>query len=425
MEVEYRVGAATTDITPPVGTPLGGYAFRGVHQCTGVCHPLTAAALVIDDGTTPVLLISAEWLGFYDKADLVRARVMAATGLSEGQIVLTGTHTHCGPAIRDFDVERHGRIDTDYVTSAADRIAAAAAAAWRDRLPARLRRTAGHLDLAVCRRRPDPSRPGRVLSGPHPYPDGPTDHELGVLLAVSSVDGAVRTVIVNYACHPTAMAGAEIGGDYVGFALDHLTTTFPGAVPIFLQGCAGDQSPRPLHEGSDRFDRRTPAQVRALGEELGVTVRDAVNAGLTEVTGPISLARSVIDLEIEPEPTGDRQLPVPFEIQTVQFGSSLLLVAMAAEMTVEHGLRLKDELADRFGQIIPVGYANAMVGYVPVRRQFTELGYEVLDANRYHGRGGRYLETTEDQIHAEIRRLLASRPTANQLTGSDERSDVP
>lgn len=155
---DYLVGIATTDVTPPVGTPMCGYAFRGVHATTGVYHRLRAVAVVVDDGLTPVLLVSVEWLGCYDKAPAIRRRLSAATGIPEPQIVVTGTHTHCGPAIRESDVAQHGEIDREYLVRATEAIAEAAAQAWHQRFPARLRRGVGRFDLAVCRRRPDPDQ---------------------------------------------------------------------------------------------------------------------------------------------------------------------------------------------------------------------------------------------------------------------------
>ena len=100
---------------------------------------------------------------------------------------------------------------------------------------------------------------------------------------------------------------------------------------------------------------------------------------------------------------------VPFEVQAVTFGTSLLLVTLAAEATVEHGLRFKREWGERFDQVLVLGYANGVVGYVPVRRQKPEGGYEVDWANRFHGRPGAFRAETEDQIHAAVRQALRGR----------------
>lgn len=433
---QYRVGIATADITPPVGAPLAGFAARAQHTSTGVDHPLRAVATVIDDGRTDLLVVALEWLGCYDQAPRLRRVLAERTGIAEQRILLNASHTHCGPAIREADYAEHGWIDEDYLEAAIQKIANAAGIAARHRYPAVLRWGVGACSIAMNRRRPDPERPGRVFDAMLPNPDGLTDHEVGVITVESADDGLLRGIMINYACHPTSRSGLRIGGDYVGFAYDRLEQAFPYAQPLFLQGCAGDQKPRPHQAGADVFGTRTVDQVRELGDELGDAVAAVIRSGLTPATGPITVASGIEVLHTEPvdratleaerdRPTApfrrpwaevlldrlDRGVPdldrVPFEVQTVAFGDSVAMIAMAGEMTVEHGLRLKRDHGERFGAVFPLGYANGMVGYVPVARQFDEYGYEVLDSNQRHFRTGRYLPGTEDQLHDRISRLLA------------------
>ena len=69
-------------------------------------------------------------------------------------------------------------------------------------------------------------------------------------------------------------------------------------------------------------------------------------------------------------------------------------------MTVEHGLRLKRELGPHFDNVLILAYTNDIVGYVPVRRQIPEGGYEVWFSQQYWKRTGPYVAATEDRIHA-------------------------
>jgi hypothetical protein len=97
---------------------------------------------------------------------------------------------------------------------------------------------------------------------------------------------------------------------------------------------------------------------------------------------------------------------VPFEVQTVRIGNSLAMITLAGEMTVEHGLRLKRELRPHFGDVFVMGYTNRIVGYVPVKRQIPEGGYEVWIAQQIHKRTGPYAAETEDRIHEAVHRDL-------------------
>jgi neutral ceramidase len=436
-EQTYRAGIATTDITPPVGTPLGGYADRYVHTSTGVYHPLRAVAVAIEDDDCALVLVSAEWLGFYEQADRVRAMVSGSTGLPVSNIVLSATHTHCGPALGSRERAYHGWIDENYLQVAMEKIAEAAGQAWRHRYPATLRYGTAQCDVAMNRRFPQPTPAGSTAVTMAPNPVGPVDHDVGVLVVESAADGAPRGVVFSYSCHPTSRDGLQIGGDYVGFAYEYLDQRLPTAQPCFLQGCAGDQKPKPL-AGDTQFTRRTVDEVREIGYELGRAVDQLLHEDCLDwVHGPLAIRQTVVELQTEelddsalraeltnPELAYRRrwaehhlrrleeglrtEREVPFEIQTMSFGRSLAVVAMAGEMTVEHGTRLKRELGERFAHVLPLGYANGMVGYVPVERQFKELGYEVLDANQYFLRTGRYLSDTESRIHDTVRAMLRS-----------------
>ena len=118
----YQVGVSTVDITPPVGIYLAGFAARQ-EPSTEVYHPLKATAVAIDDGETPLLIVGAEILGFYERTEEVRSRINAATGIDPAHIILNGSHTHCGPCIREMDRERHGELDEDYLEDLFENVA--------------------------------------------------------------------------------------------------------------------------------------------------------------------------------------------------------------------------------------------------------------------------------------------------------------
>ena len=430
----YRVGIRKVDITPPVGIRQCGFAAR-TEPSESVYHPLQAVSVAVDDGATPILIVGADILGFYDKCDRVRSEVSAATGLPEAQIVLAGSHTHCGPHLRDFDVCRFGPLDMEYIDRMVNSIVAASKEAWETREAASLRFGVGRCDMAVCRRKPDGT--GKVMPSMLPYREGISDHEVPVL-TIESPDGELRGVVYNYACHPTSRGGHDIGGDYVSYAHDRIEENHPGAIACFVQGCGADQKPEPVDPNAETFGQREVEEVREIGARLGDAVTEAIRGGaMKPVSGPISVTQDILQLRTEPAdveelkrtiadptPLRDWLIPaakyllkrieegnpvepvVPFEMQTLRFGDSLAIVTLAGEMTAEHGLRLKRELGPHFGGVLVIGYANAIVGYVPVKRQLPEGGYCVAFANRFHHRTGPYVPETEDQIHAAAHRAL-------------------
>ncbi len=433
----YSVGIATGNITPDVGAPLCGFARRGLHTSTGVYHPLRTVATAIDDGQTAVIILSAEIIFFQDIAERVRLSIAQATGVPPAKILLCSTHTHCGPCFAARFRELHGWIDHDYVHHAIKVMTKAAYTAWHNRYPARLKVGVSHCDFAVSRRKPDPENANNVLWAPDPQ--GPHDHDVSIL-TVESLDGVLRGVLFSYACHPTSRGGLLIGGDYPGFAYDRIQEAFDNAQPAFLQGCGADQKPIPADPQAASFVPRTIEETRAIGRQLGDAVIGTIqNGDLQPVAGAIAMCQAMIDLFTEPvdkqrvaaelkgldmtsqkrwalhhQARMDAGLPeeraLPFEIQTLRFGSSLAVVALAGEAVVEHALRLKRELGPSFANVLPLAYANDVVGYIPVKRQFDEWGYEVFGSNQYYKRTGRFVAATEDQIHESVANLLELPP---------------
>ena len=56
-------GVAAVDITPPVGTPLGGYGARHGRPSTGVHDRLYAKALVLDNRSERIAIVTCDLIG--------------------------------------------------------------------------------------------------------------------------------------------------------------------------------------------------------------------------------------------------------------------------------------------------------------------------------------------------------------------------
>ena len=91
-------------MTPPVGYFLAGYGARTAPS-TRIYHPLTATVIILRGSDTDVMIVSVEWLGFYEQTASFRQAIHRATGVSEANILLLGTHTHCGSATRGLDAQ--------------------------------------------------------------------------------------------------------------------------------------------------------------------------------------------------------------------------------------------------------------------------------------------------------------------------------
>ncbi|MFM1850464.1 MAG: hypothetical protein RIS54_148 [Verrucomicrobiota bacterium] len=431
-EFPYLAGVADVDVTPAVGSKLAGFAAR-TEDSTGVYLPLRCIVTALTDRGTDrtLLLVSIEWLGFYDNTPQVRARVSAATGVPEGDILLCGTHTHCGPPIRKFvDADCRGGIVEAYVESVFVKVIAAGRAALAAREPVRLSSSTGWCGFAYCRRRPD-GRGGVTWA---PTLEGPHDHRVP-LLAMHAADGRLKHLVFGYTAHTTSSGAIlEIGGDYAGFALRELEGQL-GCTATFLQGCAGDQKPYVPDPAHDNFPKYPIPEIHALGRQLATAAMRELRQGRWQpVTGALAIDRTVIDLHTVVLPRADyaahlgsdneffarwarenlahldagHQPPtaVPFEIQTVRFGTSLAFIAMSAEMSVEYALRALQEFGGDYATVWPFAYANEILGYVCSERQLPEGGYEVFACMQYIMKSGPLRSGTEDQIFAAMHSLL-------------------
>lgn len=433
-DCSYLVGVAEVDVTPPLGTQLAGFAAR-TGAATGVYLPLRAISTVITERATnhTVIIVMVEWLGFYDNTDNVRAQIEALTGVTADNILLSGTHTHCGPPMRKFvDADCRTGIDEPWLNEAFAKIAATAKAAMESRQPLSLSSSTGWCGIGRSRRRPD----GKGGVTWNPTLDAPHDHTVP-MLRFADEQGQLRHLLFGYTAH-TSSAGQilEFGGDYAGFAMLEIEKSM-NCTCAFLQGCAGDQKAYLPKAGEEGFPQYTIDEVHEMGRQLASAVEREVKQGLwNQVAGPLSTSRCKIPLQLtvlsredyaswldsdneffarwarEYVAKLDRgesiDAEITFELQTIRFGESLLMVAMSGEMSAEYGLRVVKELGSRFGQVWPMGYANEIVGYVCSERQLPEGGYEVLSNMQYIMSPGPYASGTEDRIFAALHQELAS-----------------
>src|SRR5512146_2860728 len=93
----WQAGAAEVVVTPPVGIQLEGYGGRTAGSI-GIHDELYAHALVLDDGTTRVGIVSVDTLGT-DRhlVKRIRNEVSERTKISPENLLVLATHTHGGP----------------------------------------------------------------------------------------------------------------------------------------------------------------------------------------------------------------------------------------------------------------------------------------------------------------------------------------
>jgi hypothetical protein len=427
LAADFQAGVARVKITPPPSFWMSGYAAR-THPSEGVYQDLWAKALALRDVQGhQAVLVTTDLIGLPRVlSDEVASRVEARFEVARQALVLSASHTHCGPAVRknlavlyDFDEEDRKRVDA-YGDELVDRLVEVVGKALGDLAPASLSVGHGAVGFAVNRREPTPEG---VKIGVNP--DGPVDHDVPVL-KVTAPDGSLRAVLFGYACHNTTLGGDfyQIGGDYAGFAQAEIERAQPGATALFMMLCGGDQNPNP---------RGTLDLARQYGQALAAEVGRVMGTALLPVRPPIRTALDVVSLDFAPHTRAvfeqeaaspdkfrqrrarlmlaayDEGKPVrqtPYPVQAIRLGEDLTLVALAGEPVVDYVLRAKKELAGE--NLIVAGYCHDVMGYIPSRRVRQEGGYEAVDNMIYYGQPGPFAETVEETVFAAIRRVTAA-----------------
>jgi hypothetical protein len=423
--IELRVGIGRADITPKGPIWLSGYAARN-RPSDGVVNDLWAKALVIEDsGGGRVVLVTTDLVGIpHDLSEEVAARLKAKYGLERSQILLNASHTHCGPVVWPnlknmffFGSEEKERV-VQYAKLLTDDIVRAVDAAMADLSPARVSLGHGSAGFAINRRHA--TKTG-VQIGVNPA--GPVDHDVPVL-KIASPDGKLRAVLFAYTCHNTTLGGDfyRVCGDYAGFAAADLEKALPGTTAMFAQLCAGDQNPNP---------RGTLELAQRHGKTLADEVRRVLGGELRAVQGPIRTAYTVTELKFAPhdratfvtEATNkdkfkqararlmlaayDAGRPVrslPYPVQALRFGDSLTLLALADEVTVEYGLRLKQEFPKE--NLIVMGYSGEVCCYIPSLAVLKGGGYEPDFSMIYYGLPGPFAENVEETVIGACHKVL-------------------
>lgn len=420
-----RAGAATSNITPPLGELIVGN-WTPV-PATHVHDELYARCLVLEDGDIRIAIVLADNVGI-PRYVLDEAKRLASdsTGIPAGRILIASTHTHSATTARG--AERTGADEPldHYQSFLARRIADGIRRAVNNLEPARAGWGSGRLPEQVFNRRwfmkpgPDLDNPfgGRDKVRMNPpvgspnllEPAGPTDPEIG-FLSVQSESGRPIALLANYSLHYVGgVPNGHVSADYFGVfsqtlarLLEH-DSDAPPFVAMLSNGTSGNinninfrggQKRLPPYERMELVANQVAAEVfRAL---QAVEYRDSVPLKLIqrELTldtrrpsaALIDWARAVL---ARPESAPAKhpreriyaertlrmaEMPARIEVplQALRVGD-LAIATIPFEAFVEIGLQVKDK--SPFGATFVVSLANGAYGYLPTAEHHELGGYE-------------------------------------------------
>jgi putative membrane-bound dehydrogenase-like protein len=417
QKIVRQVGVARMDITPNFPVRLNGYYGRNVEATNAAQHIFAKALAIGGDTEGPAILITVEnCILPHGLRDEVVGRLQKRAGIQPERVAICVTHTHTAPCLAgaapnlfgmDIPPADQKHIDR-YTHKLIDKLERVALAALKDRRPSTLAWGQEEAAFAANRR----------------TKGGPVDDALPFLVA-TDMQGKLRAIFANYACHCTTLSGkfTEVCGDWAGYAQEDLEQKYPGATVLVAIGCGADANPNP---------RGTLDLAKQHGREFADVVERALDFTLTPLRGKLECSTKQIELALDAPPTraeweklaiqtnaigyharknlarldrGEKlESHIPYLVQTWTFGDDLAMVFLTGEVVVDYSARLKKDFdANR---LWINAYANDVPAYIPSERILKEGGYEGGGAMVYYDHPAKFAPGLENQIVNAVHDLV-------------------
>jgi hypothetical protein len=363
-----RAGAARIDITPAPGTslPMSGYAGRTAGH-KAVQDNLYARAIVVDDGSTQAAIVACDLIFMPQNLwEPLTGRLTRELGFKAEHLLLSGTHTHGGPALRE----------SAYLNELQDKIVQAVREAKSRLEPAKMGFATGKASVNSNRR-------ARMANGGWWLginPEGPSDKTVAVV-KFESAGGEPIALFINYGVHGTVLGqdNLDITGDLPGATSRHVEADMGGRlVAVWTSGAAGDQDPvyrvGVRHEYADALGR-------ILADEAVKVAKSIRTSPVMEIRG----AQKVVSCPGRRATERGRRRDLKYEFvdaDPVDIRLSLLALnhvvfaGVSGEVLTNIGQRLKRE--SPFTATMMVTHTNGSSGYLPDDAAYEQISYEIV-----------------------------------------------
>ncbi len=421
----FRAGAATSNITPPLGMEIvGNFAPRPI--ATHVHDELQVRCLVLDDGKTRLVFAVADIISLGREVwDEAKRKIETTLGIPAANLMFSGTHTHSSvSALTNEDPSLNYR---QFLVS---RIVDGVRRAVSNLEPARVAWGSGQVPQHVFNRRwllregqteinPFGGRdrvvmnPGALLRTRLMQPAGPTNPEV-YCLSVEAADGRQIALMANYWLHYVGGVPREhLSADYFGEFCRRIEEALgregpdPPVVGILANGPCGDVN-------SNDYSGKTPPVPREPYEKIRIVAGDLA-AEVLRVRGtlehrdwvPLKAAAEDLELAVRrPSPEMVRRAEeilarpkeaTPLHRHEVAYAERTLaardakpdtvsaamqvfrigdlgIAAIPFEVFTETGLEIKAR--SPFKDTFTIELANGSHGYLPTPAQHDLGGYE-------------------------------------------------
>jgi len=240
---DIKAGVVRVDITPPVGTMMGGYRLRKAPS-EGIHDPLYARALIFEQNKQRIVIVTTD-LGAIgqDVVEKTRKLIENKTGIGKEAILISASHTHSGPdTFRLFSK----KMDESYLSILPSYLAGAVFWAANNMQLVKVGVGRGKIQGISFNRRLK-TRDGKVRLNWEKIPPGeivdrgPVDEELGII-KVESLKGKLLATLVNFTLHAAVIGFQNLlfSADWPGYTTKLIEEVKKGCVALFTNGAEGN-----------------------------------------------------------------------------------------------------------------------------------------------------------------------------------------
>ena len=393
-----KAGWGVAEMTPKVGTPLGGLGARKGKPSVGVHDTLYSKAICLSDGKDTVALIGDDMLIVPPNiAEMARKKIALEVPLTGNNILFCASHTHSGPGA--FAPGLAGKFSSGTYDPAVPELVSTAMAnavidAYKSMAPAKL--ADGQVDAPEFIR-------NRTRNAA-------TDSMLKYLV-IEKLTGE-KCFVIRYSAHPTIF-----GTDNMRFSAE-----FPGALQryveaetkgtaIYLGGAVGSMGPQApdAPTADERVDLMGKGLARKMLDALAAAPPQfKTNLDIASVGAPIGMP----SMQMRPFKASFRLSPLVVKvagltaegwIQGVRVGD-ILFVGLPYDTSGEIARQWREEMAPKGWDLWVHGFCGSYCGYLSPDKYYYETekdgneGYEIGFMNWFGPNAEAYMRTLRDEI---------------------------
>jgi hypothetical protein len=377
----FNVGSAKESLVPPFPVATAGYGKRRGKLYTEIRDSVFVRAMVIDNGTRRVAIVSADLLIIPPLATQLLEEELPSIGFSLENTYLGATHSH--NSIGNWGAGAasllYGDFSTDVVRFIVDQIKTSIQRAARKQKSATLR--TGTIPVPHVVR-------NRLIK------DGPVDSLLRII--EFEFADSTKQIMLSYAAHATCLSSRDLrlSRDYPGALVDSVEAS-GYSFAMFLAGAVGSHACQVPQGGDDCIGWMATELTQAVTASVSSLKRVEQNA--------LNFYRVGLMLnDPQPKLTGDLRLrswvfrsafgEYPVFLTALQLGDVLML-GTPCDYSGEFHAQLDQQGAAYDLMPMVTSFNGGYIGYVTPDKYFEINHYETRLMNWYGYGTGAYVTT--------------------------------